>query len=35
VELVIQAGRMVDRTALRFDPRKDPGYRIAGSVQAR
>jgi imidazolonepropionase-like amidohydrolase len=35
VELVIQAGRMVDRTALRFDPRKDPGYRIAGPVAAR
>ena len=27
IEIVIQGGKILDRNALRFDPKKDPGFR--------
>jgi imidazolonepropionase-like amidohydrolase len=32
VELVMQAGRVLDRVSLRFDPAKDPGFRATAPV---
>jgi imidazolonepropionase-like amidohydrolase len=28
IEMVIQDGKVIDRTALRYDPKRDPGYRV-------
>ena len=35
VEMVIQEGRILDRAGLKFDERKDPGFRIATSVASK
>jgi imidazolonepropionase-like amidohydrolase len=34
IETVIQAGRLLDREKLKFDTRKDPGFRVASPVAA-
>jgi imidazolonepropionase-like amidohydrolase len=34
VELVFKDGRRLDRSRLRFDPARDPGYRAAGAANA-
>jgi imidazolonepropionase-like amidohydrolase len=34
VEMVIQAGKVLDRERLKFDVRKDPGFRVAVPVSA-
>jgi imidazolonepropionase-like amidohydrolase len=34
VEAVIQAGRVVNRAGLRYDPKTDPGYRVGTSAAA-
>ncbi|HEX8649894.1 MAG TPA: amidohydrolase family protein [Pyrinomonadaceae bacterium] len=34
IETVIQAGRLLDREKLKFDARKDPGFRVASPVAA-
>jgi len=34
IEMVIQAGRVLDREKLKFDARKDPGFRVSSPVTA-
>jgi len=28
IEMVIQDGKILDRSSLKFDPKRDPGYRV-------
>ena len=32
IEMVIQDGRVLDRAALKYDPKKDPGYRVVSGT---